>query len=142
MTLADWKPQDWIALAAVLASIATSGLALFFSQRREARQQARDDELRQQQQARDDELRRQQQAREDNLLKIERVHIPQIEFSIDCKFHGPQRDWYIVEVLLTVRNRGRVKQEFHQVTLRIRGIEQDQALSYWKGRGATTQFSG
>ena len=131
MTLADWKPQDWIALAAVLASIATSGLALFFSQRREARQQARDDEL-----------RRQQQAREDNLRKIERVHIPQIEFSIDCKFHGPQRDWYIVEVLLTVRNRGRVKQEFHQVTLRIRGIEQDQALSYWKGRGATTQFSG
>jgi len=128
MTLSDWTPHDWIALAAVAASTATAVLTVFYSQRREVRQQNRDDQL-----------RREQQAREDSLREIERFHVPQIEFEVDCYFHGPQQESYIVEVLLTVRNKGRVKQEF-DVKLRIRGIQRDQPLNYWKGREPRLDF--
>jgi hypothetical protein len=141
------KAENWITLVSILATLSISLVAIFMNRHRERLQQLRDDELRHAQQARDDELRQIQQAREDAIRDEqrkreaeERTHVPHIEFSVDCKFFGPQENSYLVEVLLFVRNTGRIRQEFADVTLRLRGIQDNQPLTFWQGKGPRLCF--
>jgi hypothetical protein len=50
------------------------------------------------------------------------------------------QDHFLLEVLLTVQNKGRVEQRFEDINLRIRGIEEDQTLTYWKGKEPRLYF--
>jgi hypothetical protein len=36
----------------------------------------------------------------------ERVHAPQIAFSVDANFHGPSEGQYVAEYVLTFHNKG------------------------------------
>ena len=132
--------KDWIALVSILATLTIALVTLFVNRRREKLQQERDDRQRQDQQAREDSLREEQRKREVEREKTERTYIPQVEFNVDCNFYGPHQDFYLAEILLTVHNKGRVKQEFKDVTLRIRGIEENQPLMHWKGREPRLYF--
>jgi hypothetical protein len=127
--LATMKPELWVAIVSTLTTLTLGLAALFINVRRDRLQHERDDKV-----------RLDQQKREDAIRELERTHAPQIEFSIDCNFYGPQRNNYLVEVLLTVNNKGRVKQKFKDVTLRIRGIEENQPLEFWKKREPRLYF--
>jgi hypothetical protein len=121
--------RDWIALASIASTLTIALVAQVLTVSRERRQQERDDRL-----------RVEERAREDSIRQIERYHLPQIEFDIDCNFFGPEGDAYLVEVLLTVNNKGRVKQEFRDLTLRIRGIEKDKPLRHWENHSPRLEF--
>jgi hypothetical protein len=95
---------------------------------------SREDKIRSEQLIREDFIREEALKREDTLREKERTHKPQIEFNIDCNFYGPQGKNYILEVLLVANNKGRVRQEFKDLTLRVRGIKDNQELTFWKGR--------
>jgi hypothetical protein len=110
--------KDWIALAGILITLTIALVNLLLTQRREK-----------------DERRREAERQ-----KRERTYVPQLEFSINCNFYGPEEDSYLVEVLLTVHNKGRVQQKFRNLILRIRGIRQDQPLTYWEERKPRLYF--
>lgn len=134
------EAKDWVALTGIIATATMAIVTLLVNRRRERLQQERDDRMRKEQQAREDSLLDEQRKREAERQKKERTYIPQIEFSIDCNFYGPEQDSYLVEVLLTAHNKGRVKQEFRDIILRIRGIEKGQPLDYWEGRKPRLYF--
>lgn len=136
----EMQAKDWVALAGIVATATMAIVTLLVNRHRERLQQERDDRLRKEQQAREDMLLEEQRKREEERQKKERTYVPQIEFSIDCNFYGPQQDSYIVEVLLTAHNKGRVKQEFRNLILRIRGITKEQPLTHWKGREPRLYF--
>ena len=135
-----FEAKDWIALASVFATLTIALVNIFVNRRREKLQQERDDRLRREQLAREDSLLEEQRKREAERQKTERTYIPQIEFRIDCNFYGPEQDSYLVEVLMTVHNKGRIKQEFKDLTLRIRGIKENQKLEEWEGREPRLYF--
>ena len=120
----EMKAVDWVALVSVIATVTLAIVNIFVSRRREKHQQERDDRL-----------RKDQQAREDSLREKGRIDFPQVEFNIDCNFYGPQQDEHLVEVLLTVHNKGHVKHELKDVRLRIRGIKENEKLNFWEGHG-------
>ena len=134
------EPKDWIAIVSVSATVLISVVTIISNWRREKHQQEREDKLRREHQEREDKLRREQQRREERLRETERVHEPHIEISVDCNFYGPEGDEYLLEVLLTVQNKGLVEQVFRNIQVRIRGIEADKPLSYWRGRKPRLEF--
>jgi len=80
-------------------------------------------------------VRRKEEAKEQKERdEIERRHTPHIEFEIECNFFGPHQGKYATEFILTANNRGLTKHEFKSIILRVRGIRQDTALSFWTER--------
>lgn len=72
--------------------------------------------------------------------EIERRHYPHIEFTIECNFYGPQQGWYIAEFVIFARNTSLVRHEFKKITLRVRGMKQDEEPSLWEGHGDRLQL--
>jgi hypothetical protein len=103
--------EEVIKLVGIFSTLAVSLVTMFIARRRE----------------------KEQQAREDARREKERIDFPQVEFNIDCNFYGPQQDEYLVEVLLTVHNKGHVQHQLKDVRLRIRGIEENTELKFWVG---------
>jgi len=134
------NPENWIALAGILATTIVAVVTLVINRQREKQQQERDDRLRKEQQEREDKLRREQQEHEAEEEAKRRTYNPHIEFEIRCNFHGPQEGSLIAEVLLTARNKGLIQQKFKDIRLRVRGIEADQALSFWAGNEPRLNF--
>lgn len=134
------KSSEWIALVSIVGTVTIALINIFLNRRREKLQQERDDKLRKEHEAREDSLLEDQRKREAERQKKERTYIPQIEFNVDCNFYGPVEESYLVEVLMRVNNKGRVQQQFKNVKLRIRGIEDGQPLSFWEGRGRRLYF--
>jgi hypothetical protein len=132
--------KDWIALAGVFSTASISIVTVLANRRRERQQQERDDRLRSMQQERDDRLRSEQQQREDRLLEKERSHAPHIVFVVDCRFHGPTDEEYVVECVININNKGRIRQEVRNLSLRMRGIDKGQRLTYWGGHGRRLEF--
>lgn len=54
---------------------------------------------------------------------------PRIEFDLDCKFYGPQLDFYLASMTISVRNKGNVEHRFEEIRLKIRGICIDTPLA-------------
>ena len=134
------EPTDWIALAGIVATALVSIASLIIGQRARLAQQARDDRIWREQKTREDRQLQDQRKREDHIREQERLGVPHIEFQISCNAHGPQDDSYLVEFLLTVCNRGRIRQEFSRIVLRVRGIEKGTQLSYWEGNEPRLNF--
>jgi hypothetical protein len=51
-----------------------------------------------------------------------------------------QCGYHVTEFLLIIKNQGLVKQEFHEITLRARGIERGTAPALWDGREPRLAF--
>ncbi len=148
------KPSDWIALAAVAATVlvAAASMVRDWSRWREQRrredalhemqqrreddlrevQRQREEELRATQQHREDELREAQQRREADLREQRREDVPHIEFGIDLNVHGQEDGQYLAEFLLSIHNVGLVQQKFKSITLRVRGIPKGQPFETWQ----------
>lgn len=127
------KPEEWIAIAGLLATTIISIMSMVLSRRREKQQQERDDRLRKEQQEREDKLRKEQQAHEIEEEAKRRTYSPHIEFEITCSFYGPEKDDYVAEFLFIARNKGLIQQKFKDIRFRVRGIESNQPLSYLEG---------
>ena len=65
-------------------------------------------------------------------FRLERTHVPRVDFNLDCRFYGPQNNEFIAEFLLSINNKGLVIHRFHDVLLRVRGIEEGQDLAFLK----------
>jgi hypothetical protein len=63
----------------------------------------------------------------------ERVHAPQIEFSVDAELHGPSEGQYAAEYVLTFENKGNTRVQTKQIELRVMGIKMGEELQDWKG---------
>jgi hypothetical protein len=131
-------PEDWIALSGIIATLIISIGSLIVNRRREKQQQERDDNLRREQQEREDKLRKEQRDREIEDEEKRRSYSPHIEFELKCNFYGPEKDDFIAEFLLIVRNKGIVQQKFKDIRFRVRGIEGE--LSYWQGNEPRLAF--
>jgi hypothetical protein len=112
------EASDWIAIVGIVATASVSIIASIFSR----------------------QAHKEQLAREDLIRKQERKSVPRIEFSIDCNAYGPEKDDYLTEFLLIIRNRGDVRHEFKKIVLRVRGLESDKALCYWDGHEPRLSF--
>jgi hypothetical protein len=73
-------------------------------------------------------------------FRRERVHVPRVGFDLKCHFYGPQKNAFIAEFILSLRNKGLVKHKFHDVLLRVRGIEKEQELGFWQDKGQRLVF--
>lgn len=73
-------------------------------------------------------------------FRVERTHEPRMEFDIDCSFFGPQNGSFACEVLIRAKNCGLVRHEFHDLKIRIRGIEKSESLNYWTNNEPRLQF--
>jgi hypothetical protein len=104
------EAKDWIAIAGILATATVSIMSLILSRKAHIDQLAREDLIREQ----------------------ERKNVPRIEFSIKCNVYGPEKDNYLSEFLLIIRNRGDIQHKFKKIVLRVRGIESGRPLSYWE----------
>jgi hypothetical protein len=82
-------------------------------------------------QKRREEKEAQEKARQEELT---RLYKPHIEFDIDCRFFGPKEGKYAVEFLLTANNKGTTRHEFRSIILRVRGIRDDEPLTFWTER--------
>ncbi|HVE55999.1 MAG TPA: hypothetical protein VNB22_04170 [Pyrinomonadaceae bacterium] len=112
------ETKDWITLVSVSTTLIIFLVTYFTNQRKDKLLQKREDELREK----------------------ERTHKPQIEFNINCNFYGPVNKSVLVEVLLIVRNKGRVQQKFNKIILRLRGIKKNAELIYWEKREPRLNF--
>jgi hypothetical protein len=70
----------------------------------------------------------------------ERTDTPHIEFTIQCRCFDAKGENYIVEFLIGAENKGHVIQRFHNIKLRVKGIEEGAPLQYWKGHGYRLDF--
>jgi len=134
------QPENWIALAGILATTIISIMAIVINRGREKQQQERDDRLRKEQQEREDKLRKEQQEREVEEELRRRTYSPHIEFEIKCNFYGPEKDCFVAEFLLIARNKGFIQQKFKDIHFRVRGIESEQPLAYWQGNEPRLAF--
>jgi hypothetical protein len=73
-------------------------------------------------------------------FRRERVHAPRIGFDLDCRFYGPQRGEFIAEFILSVKNKGLIIHRFHDIFLRVRGIEENMDLNFWENKGSRLFF--
>jgi hypothetical protein len=74
------------------------------------------------------------------LDEIERKHSPHIEFSIDSKFFGPEKGWFIVEFNIQAKNASIVRHQFNKIDLRVRGIRKGEMPELWKDHGERLEF--
>jgi hypothetical protein len=71
------------------------------------------------------------------------MYKPQIEFNINCNLYGPDKDEnYMAEFILTVNNKGNIRQKFKNIKLRIRCIEFNEidGFQYWGYDGYRVNF--
>jgi len=121
--------KDWISLAGIFSTATISLVTVLINNRRERRQQSRDDQL-----------RREQQQREDQLREKERDHAPHIEFGIDCRVFDTTGEDRAVEFMICINNKGRIRQEIRNLSIRLRGISEGQDLKFWDGHGHRLEF--
>jgi hypothetical protein len=121
--------EDWISLASVLATVTVAVVSLLVSARQQVRHQRREDDLRDQHQRREDELRR-----------VHREDAPRLEFTIEGETLGKREVGQLLALTISLHNRGLIQWKLNSIQLRIRGIEADQPLSYWKGYEPRVEF--
>jgi hypothetical protein len=75
-------------------------------------------------------------------FRRERVHAPQIEFSVDAVLHGPSDGKYAAEYVLTFENKGktRVQIKESELKLRVRGIKTGEELKDLEGMSPRLDF--
>jgi hypothetical protein len=117
------KPEDWIALAGLVATSVIALTSIVMSRRRERQQQLRDDAL-----------RIEQQKREDSLREVQRVLAPRIQFDVLARTYDIGADDLVLELVFRMDNKGTVRQEFRSLKIRLRGIAAGEPLEYWKER--------
>ena len=136
--------KDWISIVTPIAPTVIAIISLLFSWflfKGQNKQQLQivnlQNEHEKQRRQLDQELERRRQ-------EIERTYAPHIQFSIDCKFYGPENDYYLAEFLVSAHNKGNVRQEFRReetpIRLRVRGIEAEHALSEWRDHEPRLEF--
>jgi hypothetical protein len=81
-----------------------------------------------------------QHQREDERNRRRREDEPRIEFGIDCLVHGHDDDGHLVEFTITACNRGFVRWNFRSILLRVRGIEEECSISYWRENDSRVEF--
>ena len=112
------EAKDWIAIVGILATTLVSVTTLTVNWLRE----------------------KQRLDREAALEEKKRTYSPHIEFEITCHFYGSQKGNMVAEFLLTARNKGLIRQEFRNIIMRVRGIEQKKDLSCWSGHEPRLDF--
>jgi hypothetical protein len=70
----------------------------------------------------------------------ERVHAPQIAFSVDANFHGPSEGQYVAEYVLTFHNKGNTRVQVNKIELLARGLMSGEPLEEWKERAPRLRF--
>jgi len=70
----------------------------------------------------------------------EGIYRPKIEFTVECSSYGPKDDHYIVEFLVIVHNKGLINQKFYSIFLRVRGIGDNDEVSFWEGNEPRIKF--
>lgn len=120
---------DWLQLLGMLAVPVVVGFgAVWFTHVQQEHDQQQQQEREQQQQEREQQ---EKEARESS---------PNIQLGIDCRFYGPEKDYYLVEFLLSAHNRGHRRYKFKSIRLRVRGIEIDHPFSVWQGKEPRIEF--
>jgi hypothetical protein len=75
---------------------------------------------------------------EDRIRTAERHLVPRAQLDVKCKFYGPQKGEFLVEVSMLVKNKGNTRRKFKSVRIRLRGISGGEELTFWdpqrKGR--------
>lgn len=74
-------------------------------------------------------------------FRRERIHAPQVEFSVDAKLHGPSNGAYAAEYVLTFENKGKTRVQITSIELRVRGIKRDAKLTVWKAYPPRIEFT-
>jgi hypothetical protein len=57
---------------------------------------------------------------------------PRIEFDINCRFFGPQKNSYLASFIISANNKGNVEHRFSEIRLKVRGIKTDDLLEEFK----------
>ena len=83
------EPSQWISLAGLVTTTLIAVLSLSINARNH----------------------RKEIERMERYLEIERTHKPHIEFCLDANFYGPQQREFIAEVLIEVKNKGKIQQK-------------------------------
>jgi hypothetical protein len=63
-----------------------------------------------------------------------------IEFSVDCKFLGPQCNSYLTSIVVSANNKGNVEHKFSQINLRVLGIKSGEAFRKFDGHPHMVAF--
>jgi hypothetical protein len=103
--------KDWVSIVTPIASSVIAIISLLFSWfllKEQNKQQLQivnlQNEHEKQRRKSDQELGRRRQGKE-------RTYKPHIQFSIDCKFYGPENDYYLAEFIVSAHNKGNVRQD-------------------------------
>jgi hypothetical protein len=62
----------------------------------------------------------------------EGFHRPRIEFDIECNVVGSNESDSIVEFVVIANNKGKIRFTFHELQLRVRGINEGESFAYWR----------
>ena len=62
----------------------------------------------------------------------EGFHRPRIEFDIKCNVIGSNEDDYLVEFIVIANNKGNIRFTFHELQLRVRGMNKENSFAYWR----------
>src|SRR5690349_8532234 len=65
---------------------------------------------------------------------------PRIEFSVDCKMFGPQKDSYLAAFTISAHNKGNVEHRFSEIRLRVLGIKAGEALTEFEKYPSMVRF--
>lgn len=65
---------------------------------------------------------------------------PRVEFDLDCKFWGPQHNYYLTSFTVIASNKGNVEHRFNEIRIRVLGIKDDQPLTEFAKYPPMTNF--
>ena len=65
---------------------------------------------------------------------------PRIEFDLNCKFFGPQRNFYVVSFVFNLTNKGNIEFRTSEIRLRVLGIKYNDVISEFKGHEPFVNF--
>jgi hypothetical protein len=120
------RPEDWIALAGVVATGAIALASLAVAEMRSRRDRRRE-------QARRADETRTKAAHELALDRAHRRLVPRTQHDLGCTFHRTVEGTWIAEIILTVQNVGLARRNFSRLRFRLRGLAEGEQPKPFRG---------
>ena len=143
--------SDLIALFSVIATGTAALVSIIKADKRHMEQlnferQSRKDQIEFERQSRKEQIDTERKAREEEIKRdqareaIHRLNVPQLELILDIGTIIKKNNAILVEFLITVNNKGFIKQDIRKFNLRVRTINNDDELCLWQGHHSRVKF--
>ncbi len=131
---------EWISILSVIATAFVAIVGILTSEKRHREQienerRSRNEQLGHERVAREEELSRERERSERH-----REDVPQFEFDMDVGLIKKKGTSVLVEFRVILNNRGNVKQDIKSIKLRIRTINANDKLEFWKDSAFRLSF--